>query len=76
VLLRTPTPMPRLKHVNLTRLIGNNSAPTSSQSHNPSAALITLRHAKERRIAVKAERNYVAENRTRINEKVRACVNY
>ena len=68
--------MPRLKHVNLTRLIGNNSAPTLSQSYNPSAALITLRHAKERRIVVKAERNYVAKNRTRINEKVRACVNY
>jgi hypothetical protein len=68
--------MPRLKHVNLTRLISNNSAPTLLQSYNPSAALITLRHAKERRIAVKAERNYIAKNRTRINEKVRACVNY
>jgi hypothetical protein len=68
--------MPRLKHVNLTRLIGNNSAPTLLQSYNSSAALITLQHAKERRIAVKAERNYVAKNCTRINEKVRACVNY
>jgi hypothetical protein len=68
--------MPRLKHVNLTRLIGNNSAPTLLQSYNPSAALITLQHAKERRITVKAERNYVAKNRTRINKKVRACVNY
>jgi hypothetical protein len=68
--------MPRLKHVNLTRLIGNNSAPILLQFYNSSAALITLQHAKERRIAVKAERNYVAKNRTRINEKVRACINY
>jgi hypothetical protein len=68
--------MPRLKRINLTQLIGNNSAPTLLQSYSPSAALVTLQHAKERRIAVKAERNYVAKNCTRINEKVRACVNY
>jgi hypothetical protein len=68
--------MPRLKHVNLTQLISNNSAPTLLQFYNYSAALITLQHAKERRIAVKAKRNYVAKNCTRINKKVRACVNY
>ena len=68
--------MPRLKRINLTQLIGNNSAPTLLQFYSLSAALVTLQHAKERRIAVKAKRNYVAKNRTRINKKVRACVNY